>query len=116
MVAADINNDGHMDLYVTNDTVPNFLFANRGKGKFEEIGTLGRSRFEARLANRVPAWEWMPPTTIKTDGSIPFEANVDHEMYSLYHNDKNEVFTDVANPNGIGAATRMMSGWDMKFF
>src|SRR5580704_17016859 len=40
VVAADINNDGHMDLYVTNDTVPNFLFANRGKGKFEEIGTL----------------------------------------------------------------------------
>jgi hypothetical protein len=37
-------------------------------------------------------------------------------MYSLYHNDKNEVFTDVANPNGIGAATRMMSGWGLKFF
>jgi hypothetical protein len=51
------------------------------------------------------------------DGWIDlFEANVDHEMYSLYHNDKNEVFTDVANPNGIGAATRMMSGWGLKFF
>ena len=29
-----------MDLYVTNDTVPNFLFVNRSKGKFEEIGLL----------------------------------------------------------------------------
>jgi len=30
-VAADLNNDGRMDLYVTNDTVPNFLLANREK-------------------------------------------------------------------------------------
>ena len=40
VVAADINNDGRMDLFVGNDTVANFLFANRGKGKFEEIGLL----------------------------------------------------------------------------
>ena len=115
VVAADINNDGHMDLYVTNDTVPNFLFANRGKGKFEEIGTLagvGLSVFgKPRSGMGVDAADY------DQDGWIDlFEANVDHEMYSLYHNDKNEVFTDVANPNGIGAATRMMSGWGLKFF
>jgi hypothetical protein len=44
-----------------------------------------------------------------------FEANVDHEMYSLYHNDKNEAFSDVAQPTGIGEATRLMSGWGLKF-
>jgi len=115
VVAADINNDGHMDLYVTNDTVPNFLFANRGKRKFEEIGTLagvGLSVFgKPRSGMGVDAADY------DQDGWIDlFEANVDHEMYSLYHNDKNEVFTDVANPNGIGAATRMMSGWGLKFF
>jgi len=37
-------------------------------------------------------------------------------MFSLYHNDKNEVFSDVALPNGIGAATRLLSGWGLKFF
>src|SRR3954468_20722240 len=37
VVAADINNDGLMDLFVANDTVQNFLFLNRGNGKFEEI-------------------------------------------------------------------------------
>jgi enediyne biosynthesis protein E4 len=40
VVAAALNNDGRMDLHVTNDTVANFLFANRGKGRFEEIGML----------------------------------------------------------------------------
>jgi hypothetical protein len=39
VAATDINNDGLMDLFVTNDTVANFLFVNRGKGKFEEIAT-----------------------------------------------------------------------------
>jgi hypothetical protein len=115
VVAADINNDGRMDLYVTNDTVPNFLFSNRGKGKFEEIGMLAGVALSAfgkpRSGMGVDAADY------DQDGWVDlFEANVDHEMYSLYHNDKNEVFTDVANPNGIGAATRMMSGWGLKFF
>ena len=33
VVAADINNDGWMDLFVANDTVANFLFMNRGQRK-----------------------------------------------------------------------------------
>ncbi len=115
VVAADINNDGLMDLYVTNDTVPNFLFANRGKGKFEEIGILagvGVNAFgKPRSGMGVDAADY------DQDGWIDlFEANVDHEMYSLYHNDKNEAFSDVALPTGIGEATRMLSGWGLKFF
>jgi hypothetical protein len=114
VVAADLNNDGRMDLYVTNDTVPNFLFANRGKGKFEEIGILagvGVSTFgKARSGMGVDAADY------DQDGWVDlFEANVDQEMYSLYHNDKDEVFSDVSNPNGIGVATRLMSGWGLKF-
>lgn len=45
-----------------------------------------------------------------------FVDNVDHEMYSLYHNDHDETFTDVAVQNGIGMSTYMMSGWGVKFF
>jgi hypothetical protein len=115
VVVADINNDGNMDLYVTNDTVPNFLFANRGRGRFEEIGLLagvGVSAFgKPRSGMGVDAADY------DQDGWIDLcEANVDQEMYSLYHNDKNEVFSDAALPTGIGAATRLMSGWGLKFF
>jgi len=115
VVAADLNNDGLIDLYVTNDTVPNFLFANRGKGKFEEIGMLagvGVNAFgKPRSGMGVDAADY------DQDGWIDlFEANVDHEMYSLYHNDKDEAFSDVALPTGIGGATRLLSGWGLKFF
>jgi hypothetical protein len=115
VVAADINNDGRMDLYVTNDTVPNFLFANRGNGKFEEIGAfsgVGLSAFgKPRSGMGVDAADY------DQDGWIDlFEANVDQEMYSLYHNDKDEIFSDAALPTGIAKATRLMSGWGLKFF
>ena len=114
VVAADINNDGWMDLFVGNDTVPNFLFANR-KGRFEEIGFLSGVAYNsfglARSGMGVDAADY------DQDGWIDlFVANVDHEMFSLYHNNRNESFDDVAIPAGIGAATRLLSGWGLKFF
>jgi len=115
VVAADLNNDGRMDLYVTNDTVPNFLFANRGKGKFEEIGLL--AGVGVNVFGKPRSGMGVDAADYDQDGRIDlFEANVDHEMYSLYHNDGNEAFSDVANPTGIGGVTRMMSGWGLKFF
>ena len=37
--AADINNDGFMDIYVANDAMENYYYENTGKGTFEEKGT-----------------------------------------------------------------------------
>ena len=115
VVAADINNDGLMDLFVANDTVPNFLFVNRGGGKFEENGLLagvGYSSYgRARSGMGVDAADY------DQDGWVDlFVANVDQEMFSLYHNNKNESFADVALPTGIGSTTRLLSGWGLKFF
>ena len=45
-----------------------------------------------------------------------FVANVDREMYSLYHNNHDLTFDDLAVPLDIGRLTRLMSGWGVKFF
>ena len=45
-----------------------------------------------------------------------FVANIDHEMYSLYKNNHDETFDDIALQTGIGRATQLMSGWGLKFF
>jgi hypothetical protein len=115
VVAADINNDGWMDLFVGNDTVPNFLFANRGKGRFEEIGTLAGVGYNpfglARSGMGVDAGDY------DQDGWLDlFVANVDHESFALYHNAKDETFSDAMLASGIGSSTRLLSGWGLKFF
>ena len=108
VVATDINNDGMMDLFVANDTVQNFLFVNRGKGKWEEIGLASEVGFSANGQPR--SGMGVDATDFDGDGwQDLFVANVDQEMFSLYRNNKDESFVDVANPNGIAEATRLLS-------
>jgi enediyne biosynthesis protein E4 len=115
VVATDINGDGRMDLFVSNDTVANFLFANRGNGKFEEIGLQANVAYSPNGAAR--SGMGVDSADYDQDGSMDlFVDNVDHEMYALYHNNHDETFTDLAIQNGIGMTTYMMSGWGVKFF
>ena len=119
VVATDINNDGRMDLFVANDTVQNFLFVNRGpdaKGK-TQVGrdrARRRSRASARTAS---ARSGMGVDAADFDGDgwqDLFVANVDQEMFSLYKNNKNETFRDVAFKNEVAQATRLLSGWGLR--
>ncbi|HXW05135.1 MAG TPA: CRTAC1 family protein [Vicinamibacterales bacterium] len=115
VVATDINSDGLMDLFVANDTVQNFLFANRGKGKWEEIALVAEVGFSANGTPR--SGMGVDAADFNGDGRQDlFVANVDQEMFSLYQNDGNEFFSDVAGPHGISQATRLLSGWGLKFF
>jgi len=45
-----------------------------------------------------------------------FVANIDQEVFSLYRNNHNETFTDVAHEQNIAETTRLLSGWGLKFF
>jgi enediyne biosynthesis protein E4 len=115
VVATDVNNDGLMDLFVANDTVQNFLFINRGKGKWEEMALAAEVGFSANGAPR--SGMGVDAADFDGDGYQDlFVANVDQEMFSLYRNNKDETFTDVARPNGVAEATRLLSGWGLKFF
>jgi hypothetical protein len=115
VVASDINNDGLMDLFVANDTVANFLFMNRGQGKFEEIGTQAGVAFSAD--GRARSGMGVDAADFDQDGWVDlFVANIDREIYSIYHNNHDETFDDMAPQTGVGVATRLMSGWGLKFF
>jgi hypothetical protein len=115
VVATDINNDGRMDLFVANDTVQNFLFANRGGGKWEEIALAAEVGFsengQARSGMGVDAAD------LNNDGwEDLFVANVDQEMFSVYENARHENFRDTAHTHTVAQATRLLSGWGLKFF
>jgi hypothetical protein len=102
-----------MDLFVANDTVANFLFLNKGKGKFEEIGLPSGVAYSdsgsPRSGMGVDAGDY------DGDGwQDLFVANIDQELFSLYQNQKDLTFID--KPGEIGQATRLLSGWGLKFF
>ncbi|MFL6257603.1 MAG: CRTAC1 family protein [Pyrinomonadaceae bacterium] len=112
-VATDVNNDGLPDLFVANDTMPNFLFVNQGAGKFKEVGLASGVAYSeagsARSGMGVDAADY------DGDGwQDLFVANIDQELFSLYHNEKDLTFTD--EPGEIAPATRLLSGWGLKFF
>jgi len=114
-VAADLNKDGRMDLFVANDTTANFLFMNRGNGKFEEIAALAGVGFSE--TGRPRSGMGVDAADFNQDGWMDlFVANIDHEKFSLYQNNHDETFDDQANVTDIGSATRLMSGWGLKFF
>jgi len=115
VVATDINNDGCMDLFVSNDTFPNFLFINDGKGKFTENGTAAGVAYSANGKPR--SGMGLDSADFNEDGwQDLFVANLDREDFAIYRNNEDGTFDDVAVPTGIAKATRAMSGWGLKFF
>jgi hypothetical protein len=114
VVATDINNDGRLDLFVANDTVQNFLFKNLGGGKWEEIGLPSEVGFSANGQPR--SGMGVDAADVDGDGLQDlFVANVDQEMFSLYKNRGDESFSDTAHVHGVADATRLLSGWGLKF-
>jgi enediyne biosynthesis protein E4 len=100
----DFDNDGWMDLFVSNDTEPNKLYRNNHDGTFTEAGlTAGISFSES---GRVRAG--MGVDAADFDGSgFPglLIGNFTNESMALYRNDGSGLFTDEAPKSGLGAMT-----------
>jgi len=114
VVATDIDNDGWMDLFVANDTVQNFLFKNTA-GKFKDVGLESGVAYSAD--GRARSGMGVDAADLDQDGWQDLTVtNVDQEMYSVYHNNHDQTFDDLAVPMGMASATRTMSGWGLRFF
>jgi hypothetical protein len=115
VVATDVNNDGRMDLFVSNDTVQNFLFLNRVGGRWEEAGLPAEVALGMNGENR--SGMGVDAADFNGDGwEDLFVSNIDHETFSMYKNNGNGTFTDVSYGHDVAQSTVYLSGWGAKFF
>ncbi len=120
VVATDINNDGRMDLFVANDTVQDYLYVNKGPGpngvwQWAEVGLEAGVGFSDN--GKARSGMGVDSADLTNSGwQDLFVANVDQEMFSVYLNNKDGTFQDEANVEGVAQATRLLSGWGLKYF
>jgi hypothetical protein len=107
---ADFDDDGWTDLFVSNDTVPSFLFMNNRNGTFTE------SAFERAVAftDRGEAVSGMGADARDVDGDGRpdiFQTALANEGFPLFKNLGRAAFEDVTTRSGVAALSRPRSGW-----
>jgi enediyne biosynthesis protein E4 len=111
---ADYDRDGKIDLFVANDSMPEFLFHNKGNGTFEEVGLMSEVAFNGD--GRTYAGMGIDFADYNNDG-LPdvIVTNLANQMYSLYKNNGDGSFTYDTYTSGLGRITLLHSGWGAKF-
>ncbi len=115
VVFGNYDNDGWMDIYVANDSVPNFLYRNRGNGTFEEVGVF--AGVAVGSDGRTRAGMGTDMADYDNDGLLDvFVTNLDMETHNLYHNLGKGIFADTTFESGIGEVTLPFVGFGATFF
>ncbi len=112
---ADYDQDGFMDVFVSNDNMPNFLFHNRGNGTFEEVGLTSGA---ALLDHGKPVSSMgVDFRDFDNDGlpdiSITALAG---ETFPLFRNEGKGLFGDATYSSRLAALSAKLSGWSNGFF
>ena len=110
----DYDRDGQIDLFVANDSMPQFLWRNTGRGTFEEVAAQAGAAYDddgrtfAGMGTDVEDYDndgW--PDVIVTTLSL--------ERYALFHAVGRGRFEYASHTTGVGRATLQRSGWGTRF-
>ena len=114
VVATDYNDDGFVDLFVANDSNPNFLYRNQGNGRFESVGLAagvavnGDARAQAGMG--ADAGDY--------DGDSRMDlvlTTFAHDRKTLYRNVDGRQFEDATEAARLAAPTFARMGWGAAF-
>ena len=110
VVFADFDNDGWPDIYIANDSTPNFLYRNRGDGTFAEEGMLSGTAVNAEGASE--AGMGTDLGDFDADGLLDIVVtNLDGQTNTIYRNLGDGMFADVTFETGHGTPSFRYVGW-----
>jgi hypothetical protein len=115
VAVSDVDEDGWPDVFVANDSTPNFLFHNNKNGSFTEIASVAG----VAVASDGKARAGMGTAFGDFNGTGRLGlvvTNHETEMHSLFANLGGRLFSDVTVHSGIGPVTRPYVGFGVVFF
>jgi hypothetical protein len=115
VVTFDYDNDGWQDVFIANDSMPNFLFRNNHDGTFREVA------FAAGVAvsqdGKSEAGMGADAADITGSGWLDLiVTHLDFELARLYRNRGDGTFDDATLTSQLGYATFQLSGFGTRFF
>jgi enediyne biosynthesis protein E4 len=111
---ADFNGDGWMDVFISNDTEPNFLFLNQGNGTFKEVGLEYGVAYndEGATVSGMGA----DAKDYDNDGFVDiFYNNLMGQTWALFHNQRGKFFRYSSPSSKILQLSEHLSGWSNGF-
>ncbi len=115
VVCGDVDNDGDVDIFVANDTTPNFLYRNERKGVEMTEDALFAG---VALSEEGRAYSGMGANLgdFDNDGYLDIViTNFQDQTNSLYHNAQSGFFTEMSFVKGIGERSLPYLAWGVDF-
>jgi hypothetical protein len=114
LAIADFDHDGRMDIFVANDSMPEFLFHQKPDGTFEEIGL--ESAVAVNSEGQTYAGMGVDFADYDNDGKPDVVVtNLSNQRYALYQNGGDGTFNYTTQSSGLGAISQLESGWSLRF-
>ena len=110
---ADFNGDGHIDVVIANDSIPAFLYENKGDGTFEEAGLFAGVAVDGD--GHAYAGMGIDFADYDNDG-LPdiVVSDLAYQKYVLYRNNGDGTFDYATDKSGLGGMTLLHSGWGIR--
>ncbi len=111
---ADYDRDGHIDFFVANDSMVEFLYHNKGDGTFEDLGLV--SEVAVDIDGRTYAGMGVDFADYNNDGWPDLVVtDLANQRYALYQNNGDGSFSYVSATAGLAQMTLAHSGWGVRF-
>ena len=114
-ISGDYDRDGDQDIYVANDTGPNYLYQNNGAGTFAEVAWMvGAAYGESGEAQGCMGIAYGDYDNDEYQDILV--TNFWEQTNTLYHNDAGAFFSDLSFDAGIGEESFQFLAWGTEFF